>query len=32
MLVSLTLGLDHTLGLLAAGCRGRAYEAGDDRA
>jgi hypothetical protein len=36
MLVGLTLGLDHTrvamLGLLAAGCRGRAYDAGEDRA
>jgi hypothetical protein len=36
MLVSLTLGLDHTpvttLGLLAVRCRGRAYDAGEDRA
>jgi hypothetical protein len=36
MLVSLTLALDHalvsTLGLLAARCRGRAYDAEQDRA
>jgi hypothetical protein len=36
MLVSLTLGLDHTLvstlGLIAARCRGRAYDAGEKRA
>ena len=36
MLVSLTLGLDHmlvsTLGLLAARCRGRGSDPGEDRA
>jgi hypothetical protein len=36
MLIGLTLGLDctlvSTLGLLAARCRGRAYDAEEDRA
>jgi hypothetical protein len=36
MLVSVTLALDYTLvstlGVLAAPCRGRTYDAGEDRA